>query len=62
MKYAVVMGSGSMMYISKFHKDCCRHSKVSKREDSQTQTAWRLHKPTCIFQNEGSMLKNTENI
>jgi hypothetical protein len=28
-KYAVEMGSGAMVYITRFHKDWLRHSKVN---------------------------------
>jgi hypothetical protein len=30
MKYAVEMGSGAMIYITKFHEDWCRNSKVDR--------------------------------
>jgi hypothetical protein len=35
MKYPIEMGSGAMMYIPKFHKDCFSDSKVYKG-DTQT--------------------------
>jgi hypothetical protein len=39
MKNAVEMGSGAMKYITKFHKDWFRHSKVGKLGYTDTQTA-----------------------
>jgi hypothetical protein len=37
MKYVVEMGSDAVIYITKFHKDWFRHSKVNGwRDDSQT--------------------------
>jgi hypothetical protein len=30
MKYAVEVGSGAMIYITKFHKDWFQHSKVDR--------------------------------
>jgi hypothetical protein len=42
MKYAIEMGSGA-----KFHKNWFRHSKYDGGY-TNTQTEWRLHKPTCI--------------
>jgi hypothetical protein len=40
MKYAVEMGSGAMIYITKFHKDWFRHSKVDGGGYTDTQRAW----------------------
>jgi hypothetical protein len=36
MKYGVEMGSGAMIYITKFHKDWFRRSKVNRGWDSLT--------------------------
>jgi hypothetical protein len=46
MNYAVGLGSGAMIVHTKFHKDWFVHSKVNRGEFSDTQTAWRSHKPT----------------
>jgi hypothetical protein len=34
---------------TKFHKDWFRHLKANREEFTDTQTAWRSHKPTFIF-------------
>jgi hypothetical protein len=47
MKYAVEMGSGAMIYITKFHEDWFRHSKVGRSTD--IKIGWRSHMPTFIF-------------
>jgi hypothetical protein len=50
MKYTIEMGSGSLIYVSRFHKDWFRHSKVviggytCRHTDSKAS-----HKPTFIF-------------
>jgi hypothetical protein len=46
MKYAVVMGSGAMIYIPSFIKTGSGIQKLIRRD---TQTAWRSHKPTFIL-------------
>jgi hypothetical protein len=43
MVYVVEMGSGAIIYIQSFI-DWFRHSKA--HGGSQTQTAWKSHKPT----------------
>jgi hypothetical protein len=58
MNYAAEKGSGAMIYIhNKCHKDWFRLSKVNGgRGFTDTQTAWRSHKPILIFQhNEGRL-------
>jgi cytochrome b subunit of formate dehydrogenase len=54
MKDAVEMGSGAMMYIPSFIKI---GSWIQKLIGEDLQTAWRLHKPTSIFQNKEIRLK-----
>jgi hypothetical protein len=54
MKYIVEMGSGVMMYIPSFIM-------IGGKwigEESDTQTAWCLHKTTFIFLNKESRLIN----
>jgi hypothetical protein len=46
MKYAVEMVSGVIH--TKFHKDWFRHSKAVEGGYTDTQTAWRSHKPTFL--------------
>jgi hypothetical protein len=48
MKYAVEMGSGIMLYIPSFIKIGSGIRKLMGG-GTQTQTAWRSHKPTYIF-------------
>lgn len=42
---------------TKFNRDWFRYSKVNRKGESQTQTAWRSHKPILIFQRKGRRLK-----
>jgi hypothetical protein len=42
---------------TKFHTDWFRHSKVDNGGFTDTQTAWRSHKPTFTFLNKESRLK-----
>jgi hypothetical protein len=56
MKYAVEMGSGGMIYIPSFIKTGSRIHKLIRgiHRHTDTQTAWRWHKPTFFlffFQN-----------
>jgi hypothetical protein len=48
MKYTVEMGSGAMIYVPSFLKIGSGIQKLLTG-DSQTHTAWKLHKPTFIF-------------
>jgi hypothetical protein len=48
MKYAVEMGSGAMIYVPSLIKIGSGIQKLI-RGDTQTQTAWKSHKPTFIF-------------
>jgi hypothetical protein len=58
MNYGVEMCSGAMIYSNKFHKDWFRHPKINREGFTDTQTAWRSHKPTFIFlKNKESRLK-----
>jgi hypothetical protein len=62
MKYVVQMGSGAMIYITKFRKDWFSHSEFDKGDTQTdihtgTQRAWRLHKPTLFFLNKENSLK-----
>jgi hypothetical protein len=56
MKYAVEMGSGAMIYITRFIKI---GSGIQKLIGGYTdaQTAWRSHKPTFICLNKENRLK-----
>jgi hypothetical protein len=59
MKYAVEMGSAAMIYIPSFIKIDSDIQKIMGG-GGNTQTAWRLHKPTFIFlQNKKSRLKRS---
>jgi hypothetical protein len=49
MKYAVEMGSGSMIYISSFINISSDIQKVMVGGFTDTKAAWRLCKPTFIF-------------
>jgi hypothetical protein len=51
------MGSGAMIYVPSFIKIGSGVQKLIGG-DTNTQTAWRSHKPTLIF-NKESRLKNT---
>jgi hypothetical protein len=59
MKYVVELGSGAMIYNTKFHKDWFRHSKVNggREEFKETQTAWISHKSTFTFFKKGKWAK-----
>jgi hypothetical protein len=48
MKYAVEMGSGNKIYISSFIK-ICSGLQIYLGGYTDTQTAWRSHKPNFIF-------------
>jgi hypothetical protein len=58
LKYAVEMGSGAMIYITRFHKDWFRYSKVDWGGDTHRdiQTVNWPHKPTFIFSKKESGL------
>jgi hypothetical protein len=59
MKYAVEMGSGGMTYIPSFINTGSPIDKlVGKGSYTDTQAAWESHKPTFIFLNKESKLKN----
>jgi hypothetical protein len=49
MKYDVEMGSGAMKYIPSFIKIGSGIQKLIEWGFTDTQTEWRLHKPTFIF-------------
>jgi hypothetical protein len=50
MKQAVKMGSGAMIYIPNFIKIGSAIQKLTGgNTDTDTQTAWRLHKPSYVF-------------
>jgi hypothetical protein len=50
MKFAVKMGSDAMIYIPSFIKIGSGIQKlIDTQTDTDTQTVWRLHKPTFIF-------------
>jgi hypothetical protein len=49
MEYAVEMGSGAMMDILSFIKIGSSIQKLMWVVFTDTQTAWRSHKPTFIF-------------
>jgi hypothetical protein len=58
MKYAVEMGSGAMIYIPSSIKIGSAIQKlVGGDTQTDTQTAWWLHKPTSIFLNKESRIK-----
>jgi hypothetical protein len=56
MKYAVQMVSGGTVYIPSFIKIGSGVQKIIGGF-SDTQTVWRPHKPTFIFQNKESALQ-----
>jgi hypothetical protein len=49
MKYAVEMGSGAILYVPNFIKIGSSTEKLMGKRGTDTQTAWRPHKPTFIF-------------
>jgi hypothetical protein len=49
MKYAVEMGSGTMIYIPTFIKTGSGIQKLMGGGFIYTRTAWRSYKPTFIF-------------
>jgi hypothetical protein len=49
MKYAVEMGSGAMTYIPSFIKIGSAIVNFIRRGYTDSQTAWRSHKPTFTF-------------
>jgi hypothetical protein len=49
MKYAVEMGLGAMMYIPSFIGIDSGIQKLTEGRYTDTQTAWKSHKPTIIF-------------
>jgi hypothetical protein len=49
MKYAVEIGSGTMIYISSFVKIGSEIQMLMKRGYTDTQTAWRSHKPVLFI-------------
>jgi hypothetical protein len=53
MKYAVEMGSGTMIYIPSFIKT---GSGIQKLRGGEAQRAWWSHKPTYFFLNKESKL------
>jgi hypothetical protein len=58
MKYAAEMGSGIMTYKPSFIKFGSGIQNLMKDGGfTDTQTAWRSHKPPFIFQNKESRLK-----
>jgi hypothetical protein len=57
MNYAVEMGSGTMIYILSFIR-FVQPFKSCRMGYTNTETAWRSHKPKFLFlQNTGSRLK-----
>jgi hypothetical protein len=54
MKYAVEIGSGTIIYITKFHKGLFRHSKVRKEISRQHGEGVSL---LLFFEKKKSMLK-----
>jgi hypothetical protein len=49
MRYTVEMGSGAMIYIPGFIKIGSGIQKLIRGGLTDTQTAWRSHKPTFFF-------------
>jgi hypothetical protein len=57
MKYAAELGLGAMIYIPSFINIGSGIQKLIAG-DSDTQTAWRSHKPNLIFPKYGKPAKN----